>query len=120
MFKGTMVKELTPSDYQNGAFQKAKGQKGLVAIVADWCGHCKALKPIYAKVANAHGKAFPLYYVDAVKYQDFTSNQLNVSGFPTIKVLDTNGKPYKDYSGERSFNAIMAFICKEGRVCKRI
>lgn len=119
MFKGSVVKELNPSDYKNGSFPKTKGKKGMVAIVAAWCGHCQRLKPEYIKVANVYGNSFPMYYIDAEKYSDFAT-KIGVQGFPTIKILDTNGVMYKDYSGERTQTAIMAFICKEASVCKRV
>lgn len=87
----------------------------MVAQVASWCGHCKALKPIYAKVAKALGDA----KVAGVKLalMDATENDApgayKAKGFPTIHFFPA-GKTQKgiDFEGDRSSKAIVEFLMK--------
>lgn len=121
--KNTNVIELTPTDFdiknKKIIHPSLKDKKGMVAYMADWCGHCKRLSPVYDSVSSSLGESFPLFYMDCEKYSDFASKKLNVVGFPTILYIDRNGKPYKQYSGERSEIGMMQDICKESQICNR-
>lgn len=87
----------------------------MVAQVASWCGHCKALKPIYAKVAKALADA----KITTVKLalMDATENDApgayKAKGFPTIHFFPA-GKTQKgmDFEGDRSSKAIVEFLLK--------
>lgn len=87
----------------------------MVAQVASWCGHCKALKPIYAKVAKALADA----KITGVKLalMDATENDApgayKAKGFPTMHFFPA-GKTQKgvDFEGDRSSKAIVEFLLK--------
>ena len=124
MFNKSIVTELTPKNTtikSNGFTIKhpklTKNGKGMLAIVADWCGYCKALKPTYQQVAGIVGDAFPMFFMDAVKFDSFVT-KMGVSGFPTIKVILENGTTI-DYTGDRSLDGLLANICKISSACKK-
>ena len=95
------------TDYK-GALAQAKAQKKLVLLDftgSDWCGYCKLLdKEVFTQASfkdfadknyvavtldYPHGTALP----DAVKQQnDDLAKQFKIDGFPTLIVLDADGK----------------------------
>ena len=69
----------------------------LVMFYAPWCGHCKRMKPEYARAASSmkekgvHGK---LAAVDTTIHRAL-GQRFEIRGYPTIlyfKVIDTLGK----------------------------
>lgn len=87
----------------------------MIAQVAEWCGHCNALKPIYKKVAEELQKAG----IDHVKLtiMDATENDApegyKAKGFPTVHFFPA-GKEQKgiDFDGERTSKGIIEFLMK--------
>jgi len=92
-------------------------KKAMVAYVAPWCGYCVKFKPIYEDVGELLGGSFPLFYMDCDKYSEFSRRKLNINGFPTVLYINTEGKPYKKYTNERSWKVMINDICKEAKVC---
>jgi protein disulfide-isomerase A6 len=123
LFKTKNVIELTPKNYdlknKKIIHPKLTDHKGMVAYMAGWCGHCQAFSPTYEKVAGTLGDSFPLFYLDCEKYGDFASKNLGVQGFPTVLYIDRLGKPYKNYSADRTEIAMTNDICNEAKVCGR-
>ena len=100
---GAFVKE----GFKNSQTSNAK----LMLFYADWCGHCKKIKPIYdgelkQKISNLPVK---LETIDSDKNREITS-KYNVSAFPTL-ILEVNNKVIK-YDGERKSENIIQFIKK--------
>lgn len=121
--KNTSIIELTPKNFDKSnriVHSKLKNKKGIVAYMADWCGHCRNFSPIYEQVADTLGQSFPLFYLDCDKYSEFASNKLGINGFPTIMYIDRSGKPYKNFTKERTEISMLNDICKEVQVCRRI
>merc|ERR1719399_2085939 len=58
----------------------------LVAFVAPWCGHCKNLKPEWAKAATELKGIINVAVVDATANEGL-SGRFGVQGFPTIKMF---------------------------------
>ena len=95
------------TDY-NAALTQAKAQKKLVLLDftgSDWCGYCKLLdkevlsQQSFKDFADKNYIAVTLDYPhdtpqsDTVKQQnDALAKQYNIEGFPTLIVLDANGK----------------------------
>lgn len=85
----------------------------IVAQVAEWCGHCNKLKPIYKKVAEELQKAG----VDHIKFtmMDATENDApdgyKAKGFPTMHFFPA-GKEQKgiDFDADRSSKAIIEWL----------
>jgi thiol-disulfide isomerase/thioredoxin len=111
-FKDNVVM-LKKSDFDDNLNLK-KGGKVVILYFADWCGHCKHLKPDYQKLAdNASG--FTVAAVDAddndgliEKIQSMGKNaEYEVRGFPTI-VSYYNGKYFSTYgaSDDKKFRSL--------------
>ena len=85
----------------------------MVEFYAPWCGHCKKLAPEYVEVA-AHFKSNPNVIIAKV---DATANEIvghGVKGFPTLKFFSSKNKAGVLYEGDRTQEALIQFIEKEG------
>lgn len=79
------------------ALQKAKEENKLVFIDFHtvWCGPCKKMaRDIFPlqEVGEFYNKNFINLKLDAEKEGQATANKYNVTGFPTLLYLDTEGK----------------------------
>ena len=69
-----------------------KEDKKLVLFYADWCGHCKKLKPIWDDAAtNADDKMIKLNVGDGKPEQKQIMEKYNIKGFPTV-IMFENGE----------------------------
>lgn len=89
----------------------------LVAFIAPWCGHCKALKPEWQSAAKKlKGSGAKLAVVDATA-EESLAQQFQIQGFPTIKVFkggDKSGpKDAMDYQGDRKAPHIVQYALQE-------
>ena len=94
---------------------KAANGEAIVALFyADWCPHCVSFKPDYKKAMselngnNYKGKKLRFVMVDCDKYKSLAKEN-NVSGFPTVKILNDNGSS-EEYDGERSFEGLTSYF----------
>lgn len=82
----------------------------LVKHFEEWCGHCKALKPHFARAA---AKTNDVIFMEVECSKDDESKEFcnanQVRGYPTIKLF--NGK-WSDYQGARTTSGLLAF-CEE-------
>jgi len=83
----------------------------LVMFYAPWCGHCKKMKPDFAKAAlmlateqiNAKVVA-----VDCTVHRKL-SEKYEIQGFPTLKYFE-KGQSVAEYEGQRTAEAMVDFI----------
>lgn len=84
-----------------------------VKFYAPWCGHCKALAPVYEELAQAYADDKDVIIAE----MDATANEvadINIRGFPTLKFFKAggNGKNVVDYEGDRTLEALKEFVEK--------
>ncbi|XP_055917609.1 protein disulfide-isomerase A3 [Eupeodes corollae] len=103
------VLELTDDTFDSTL---AQHETTLVMFYAPWCGHCKRLKPEYAKAAELlRGDDPPvaLAKVDCTEGGKESCNKFSVSGYPTLKIF-RNGEVSQDYNGPREAAGIAKFM----------
>ncbi|XP_020917391.1 protein disulfide-isomerase A5 [Exaiptasia diaphana] len=87
----------------------------LVMFYAPWCGHCKAMKPNYAKAADEIGIKKVngiLAAVDCTKHRK-TAKKFEVNGYPTLKHF-RNGKLGSEYNHGRTTEDLVDFMSRIG------
>lgn len=115
-FKGS---DLIPSAGNNKIY--------VIAIIAEWCGHCKKFFPEYKKSAekmnvNKNAVFCVINGTGGEPNKNIRQSEINLSkkikdivpgfrGFPTICVF-INGKYKETFSGERTEKGIVDFVKK--------
>jgi thioredoxin 1 len=76
---------------------------------AEWCGPCKAIKPVYEGLSNDHGAVAKFYSVDIDKCDDI-SHEVRVTNVPTI-IAFKDGNPLATMVGADRAQ-LSAFVAK--------
>lgn len=107
----TPVKVLVGTNFDDVALDKTKDV--LVEFYAPWCGHCKALAPIYEQL----GEKFKDDDNIVIAKMDAASNELEhtrVNSYPTIKLYKKETNEAVEYNGERTLEGLSKFIETNG------
>lgn len=107
----TPVWTLVSSNFDEVAFNADKDV--LVEFYAPWCGHCKQLAPIFDQL----GEHFADNEAVVVAKIDSTANELEhtkITSFPTLKFYKKGDNQAVDYNGERTLEALKAFVAAGG------
>ncbi|KAJ1769345.1 hypothetical protein IW140_004582 [Coemansia sp. RSA 1813] len=86
----------------------------LVEFFAPWCGHCKNLAPIYAKLAEVfqNDDSVVIANYDASDDKEI-KKEITIPGFPTIIAFPAGKDAEKiEYEGDRSLEDLVAFVNK--------
>ncbi|KAI0296562.1 hypothetical protein B0F90DRAFT_1745521 [Multifurca ochricompacta] len=81
--KDSLVKMIDARGFRSAM---KENRTNLVAFVASWCGHCKAMVPEYSKAALGLHPLIPLFAVDCDENRSLCADQ-GVKGFPTVKLF---------------------------------
>ncbi|KAG9011056.1 hypothetical protein FRB94_008961 [Tulasnella sp. JGI-2019a] len=87
----------------------------LVSFTAPWCGHCKSLKPVFEKVAQAFKPesncVLANFDADAAPNRPIAS-QYDIKSYPTLKFFPkgSKNKVPEDYTGGRGEEDLIHFM----------
>lgn len=105
------VKTLVGTNFDEVAFDKSKDV--LVEFYAPWCGHCKALAPVYDQL----GEKFKDHKTIVIAKMDAASNELEhsrINSYPTIKLYKKDTNEAIEYNGERTLEGLTKFLETSG------
>ena len=97
-----------------GAAAAEGGDAGkFVMYYADWCPHCKSIKPEFEQFmgngsVNVNGKSVKVDMVQPEKEPEKAVG-VDVKGYPTLLYSDSAGKTV-EFSGPRTTDGYMAFL----------
>ncbi len=98
----------------NEGFESGSEDATFTLYYADWCPHCKAIKPEFGSFSNdgkgtikINGKVVGLRMVEADKDAEKAKGK-PVKGYPTF-LLEKNGQ-FVEFSGERNRNGWKKFL----------
>jgi protein disulfide-isomerase A6 len=99
---------------QKQGFQNPN-QNTFTMYYADWCGHCKKIKPEFEKFMksgpiNVNGKSCQIRMISPEKEPDAAAGK-PIRGFPTFLMETTDGQMV-EYKGDRSTQGFLEFINK--------
>lgn len=105
------VKVLVGTNFDEVALDKSKDV--LVEFYAPWCGHCKALAPIYDKL----GEKYQDHETIVIAKMDSANNELEhtkINSYPTIKLYKKETNEAIEYNGERTLEGLSKFLDSNG------
>lgn len=110
--------ELTMNDFKlkdgNYIIKKNNGKKGLLLVYAPWCGYSKMIGPEWREF-NKNKK----YFVTALNVEKKNSGnkiiakELNISGYPTIKYVNKDGKVLDTYDSDRNIEGFIKYLSEK-------
>jgi thioredoxin len=90
-------------NYEKNKEWKYEGSKpAIIDFYANWCPPCRQLSPLVEEIAKEYAGKIVVYKIDTDKERAL-SQQLGISGLPTLLFIPLKGKP----------QASMGFIPKE-------
>jgi len=102
--------------FSSEGFVNSEGVDTFALYYADWCPHCKTVKPEFKKLADkgsvqVNGKTIFVKMFEAdTNPEDI--QKAGVKGFPTMILHKADGNKV-DYDGERNMDGWMAFLKKQ-------
>ncbi len=97
------------SSKRNGTIKEGfKGRKSLLLLHMEGCPHCVTLMPEWDKFTKMNNTSIT---TKAVEKDDDRAlvKRYGVEGFPTILLLDSNGKKLDTYGGARNAQGLLAY-----------
>merc|ERR1712025_104940 len=88
---------------------KDKKKDVFVKFYAPWCGHCKAIAPIWDQLGEKYSTKGDL----VIAKVDSTKNEIDgvdIEGFPTIKMFKKETNEEIDYLGKKDLESMVKFI----------
>ena len=97
-----------------------KDGEWMVLYYAEWCGHCKTMKPEWNKVVNKMKKHNNINIAEIESnHIDKLSNKPTIQGFPTIKMYN-NGKEVANFEDERVADKMEKFALHNSNNSKNL
>jgi len=90
----------------------------LVKYYAPWCGHCKALAPVWAELAEHVAEIDDL----VIAKFDATANEVDglaIKGYPTLKFYPKDNKDGVEYDADRDLEAFKEWLMVNSSAYKK-
>jgi thiol-disulfide isomerase/thioredoxin len=81
----------------------------LVYFYMNGCGHCKNFTPIWDEFCSANSTTIKTYKFEQSQAQE-QIRSYNISGFPSILLLDENNSKIDEYNGARTVEALKNYV----------
>ncbi len=98
------IKEISGGKISSSYLGEKKGV--MVLFYADWCSHCKYLKPVYKEFYEENKNGDVLIKVVDMVSDGKKANEnllpLTIGGFPTILSFDNKGRYFSTFNGKRT------------------
>eukprot|EP00764_Aduncisulcus_paluster_P000289 gnl/Carplike_NY0171/1040_a1423_1409.p1 GENE.gnl/Carplike_NY0171/1040_a1423_1409~~gnl/Carplike_NY0171/1040_a1423_1409.p1 ORF type:complete len:493 (+),score=119.14 gnl/Carplike_NY0171/1040_a1423_1409:30-1481(+) len=89
-------------------YAKEQQKPVFVKLFAEWCGHCKKLKPIFADMSNTYDKvAYLEVECPATFRSEAFCKEMSVTGYPTLMLF--NGKDWVRFKEMREMDKMVDF-----------
>ena len=94
---------------RNGAAKEGfKGRKSLLLLHMEGCPHCVKLMPEWDKFTKMNNTSITTKVVEKDDDRALVK-RYGVEGFPTILLLDSNGKKLDTYNGPRNAQGLLDY-----------
>lgn len=87
------------------------GKKSLLLLHMEGCGHCDKLMPEWDKFTQMNNTSIVTKAIEKDEDRSLVK-KYGVEGFPTILLLDSNGKKLDTYNGDRNSQSLLSY-CKK-------
>ena len=81
----------------------------LVYFYMNGCGHCKNFTPIWDEFCSANSTTIKTYKFEQSQAQE-QIRSYNISGFPSILLLNENNSKIDEYNGARTVEALKNYV----------
>lgn len=88
--------------------QSTEGRPVLVEFYADWCPHCRRMRPVVDQVRDVLGDMATIYQFDS-DAQEEDARQANVESLPTF-IVYKDGKEVWRHSGEITGGDLLSHV----------
>lgn len=119
-YASSAVLDLIPDNFDRLVLES--GKPALVEFFAPWCGHCKALAPVYEELGQAFASAGDkviIGKVDADKHKAL-GKRFGVQGFPTLMWFDGKSDTPDTYNKARDLDSLTAFVTEKSGVTPKM
>ena len=82
-------------------------KKEIYLFKADWCGHCKAFKPVWDQLETNFKNKYSFKVYDADKNEK-EIKEWQIGGFPTV--IAKEGAKATEYVGPRDYDSLKNFF----------
>ncbi len=100
--------DVSATDFERAVLEASKAVPVIVDFWAEWCGPCRALKPVLEKLAAEYDGKFKLAKIDSDENQPL-AQRYGVRGIPNVKAF-VNGELVDEFSGALPEAQVRAFL----------